>query len=83
MIVDIVQGAYAVFHTDIKVVCAVIGRSVNKTGTRIGSNVIAENHRNLTRIERMLQQQFFQRCAFYTADDFMTVNFCARQHTTN
>jgi len=73
-----VQCAQTVGLTDHKVFHAVIRRGVNGTGTGIGGDVITEDHRHLTVIDRMLELQQLQRCAVAGCQHFKLVHTPAR-----
>ena len=52
-----------VLHADREVLLAVAGRGVHRAGAGIERHVLAEDHRHLALVERMLQLQAFQRAA--------------------
>ena len=58
---DVVEQADAVLAADHEVLHAVIGRGVHRAGAVLGADVLAEDHRHHTRVERVVQSQATQR----------------------
>ncbi len=67
--VDRVQHIEAIRLPDQKVIRAMPGSSVHRAGTRLGRDVLPENHRNLAFEKRMLQRQALERRATTLAEE--------------